>query len=64
MEESELIDRINALEEAQLLVECSRRAKQRFGVNYKANEFSTSISLSKLPWGDHSERRLRISRYP
>ena len=32
MEESELIDRINALEETQLLVECSRRAKQRFGL--------------------------------
>ncbi|HLJ89004.1 MAG TPA: hypothetical protein VKZ53_19445 [Candidatus Angelobacter sp.] len=32
MEESELIDRINALDEAPMLLECSKRAKRRFGL--------------------------------
>ena len=32
MEESELIDRINALEETPVLLECSRRAKRRLGL--------------------------------
>ena len=32
MQESELIDRINALEETPVLLECSRRGKRRFGL--------------------------------
>lgn len=32
MEESELIDRINALEETRVLLDCSKRAKRRFGL--------------------------------
>ena len=32
MEESELIDRVNVLEETPLLLECSKRAKRRFGL--------------------------------
>ena len=48
MEESELIDRINALEETQLLVECSRRAKQRFGLR---GGFLRNLCSSKKPEG-------------
>lgn len=32
VQESELIDRIKALEETPVLLECSRRAKRRFGL--------------------------------